>query len=581
MKALESFGIKIRSPRVGENTATCPKCSHERRKKNNPCLSVKIEPEGGATWNCNHCGWTGGMAAENNTFQKKPVRKIYRRPTPVANPERPQTLVSWLRNRGISDETASALGIYRTDHFFPQTGLKTPCVAFPYFWNGTLYNVKYRDKDKNFAQEKDAEPTLFNADALDNTNEIIWAEGEMDVAAFYEIGMKNAVSLPTGSPSNENDHGDRRYVAMETHADALEKIEKFYIATDCDEKGDLLAEELARRLGREKCWRVRFPTLNDVSSKDANECLVDHGRDVLTEQIKFAEEWPIDGLYSVSTYAQNVLDLYHGVGPRPYSVMNESFDKCLRVIPGQFVVVTGIPNHGKSRFVDQVAIWTAEHHDWKWVIFSPETEEAQHISDLCELRARYPFFDGINGRMTENDLNMALRWLEQYFQFITVKEHTPSIDWILERAKASVLRFGSNNIVIDPYNEIEAGRGRDQTETEFVSQLISKLKRFAKNHGVTVWMVAHPTKIQVSSDTGKERIPTLYDISGSAHWRNKADAGVVVYRDYENNETIIQSQKIRRQPICGTPSSIKYTFLPSERWFAELPNTYQAYVPGR
>ena len=31
------------------------------------------------------------------------------------------------------------------------------------------------------------------------------------------------------------------------------------IATDNDAPGDALAEELARRLGRERCWRVRWP----------------------------------------------------------------------------------------------------------------------------------------------------------------------------------------------------------------------------------------------------------------------------------------------------------------------------------
>ena len=34
---------------------------------------------------------------------------------------------------------------------------------------------------------------------------------------------------------------------------------RIVIATDNDAPGDALAEELARRLGRERCWRVRWP----------------------------------------------------------------------------------------------------------------------------------------------------------------------------------------------------------------------------------------------------------------------------------------------------------------------------------
>ncbi len=102
-----------------------------------------------------------------------------------------------------------------------------------------------------------------------------------------------------------------------------------------------------------------------------------------------------------------------------------------------------------------------------------------------------------------------------------------SVVRFLERAKAAVLRKGINGLIVDPYNELEAGRPQGMTETEFVSQLISKCKRFAKVHGVTVFMVAHPTKISNPAG-GKEPVPGLYDISGSAHWRNKADAGLVV-----------------------------------------------------
>src|SRR5690606_12767511 len=124
------------------------------------------------------------------------------------------------------------------------------------------------------------------------------------------------------------------------------------------------------------------------------------------------------------------------------------------------------------------------------------------------------------------------------------------------------------------YNELEAGRSPHQTETEFVSQLISKCKRFAKMHEVTVFMVAHPTKI-ANPTGGKEPMPGLYDIAGSAHWRNKADAGIVVYRDYEERCTYVISRKIRRQPICGAPGMVKFWFMGASRRFDPQLGSYQ------
>ena len=74
--------------------------------------------------------------------------------------------------------------------------------------------------------------------------------------------------------------------------------------------------------------------------------------------------------------------------------------------------------------------------------------------------------------------------------------------------------------LLDPYNEIEASRPPQMSETEFVSQLISKCKRFGRTHDCVVWMVVHPTKLNSQGET-KEPMTGMYDMAGSAYWRNK------------------------------------------------------------
>ncbi|KAJ0083192.1 hypothetical protein Patl1_11533 [Pistacia atlantica] len=47
------------------------------------------------------------------------------------------------------------------------------------------------------------------------------------------------------------------------------------LATDGDLPGQALAEELARRLGKERCWRVKWPKSYEVNHfKDANEAVI-------------------------------------------------------------------------------------------------------------------------------------------------------------------------------------------------------------------------------------------------------------------------------------------------------------------
>ncbi len=116
---------------------------------------------------------------------------------------------------------------------------------------------------------------------------------------------------------------------------------------------------------------------------------------------------------------------------------------------------------------------------------------------------------------------------------------------MLERARVAVARYGIRGLVIDPYNELEHRRPKNVTETEYVSLLLSKVKRFAQRNGVHVWFVAHPAKMY--AEPGKTlTAPGLYDISGSANWANKAFIGLSVHRpEPKMNETEIHVRKVR------------------------------------
>lgn len=233
-----------------------------------------------------------------------------------------------------------------------------------------------------------------------------------------------------------------------------------------------------------------------------------------------------------------------------------------------------IPNHGKSRWLAQVSWQTLKARGERWAIFSPETGGANSITELAEIAAGLPFHDGPNVRMSEQELHGALAELRENYVFISAKDHTPTLDWILQRARAAVLRSGIRHLIIDPHNEVEASRPDKLSETEFISQFISKCKRFAQHHDVTVWIVVHPTKLRAAPGETKEPVPSLYDLAGSAHWRNKADAALVVYRDYERQTTTVFAKKIRFQPRCGEPGSVTFEFVGYTRRFTVHAKSY-------
>ena len=62
------------------------------------------------------------------------------------------------------------------------------------------------------------------------------------------------------------------------------------------------------------------------------------------------------------------------------------------------------------------------------------------------------------------------------------------------------MRYGVKCLVLDPWNYFEQARKSNQTETEYVSEVLSKLRSFAQRNGVHVWLVAHPSKMLRDKD---------------------------------------------------------------------------------
>lgn len=556
-------GIRVPRDHDGNYKVLCPQCSHTRRNKRDPCLSVTIEGAAGV-YNCHHCGWSGSTGQKQDR-DYRPAKR--RKPNPIRPAFRPDpttltvNALRWFRERGISHETLIQNKITCVKTVMPGLEKSVWTIAFPYFRDGQLVNVKYRGPAKQFRQERGAEKVFYGLDGLDpDAHEvdeqptIVIVEGEMDKLACDEAKIVNVVSVPDGAPQRAQDDGppppdeDTAFAYIWNCQDVLDRFLKIVIATDTDGPGEALAEELARRIGKERCWRARWPSGDDAPCKDANEVLTVHGPDTLRTCVEEAEPWPISGIYTPDAYRPDVLRLYQeGLG-QGLSTGFLELDPFYRIRPGDVTVITGIPGAGKSEFVDALTMNMAYDHGWKIAMCSFENPPDQHLAKLAEKFMNMPFFDGPNERMSKEQLVGALDWIERQFVFLRAGDEAPSFDWILGRARASVIRHGIRGLVIDPYNEIEHHRPKTMTETEYVGQILGKLNRFAENHGVHVWFVAHPQKLR-RDPSGKYPIPSLYEISGSSNFANKATVGIVIHRNANSNEVEIHIKKVRFKAI--------------------------------
>jgi twinkle protein len=505
----------------------CPFCSPERKKSKLKEMALSRKPDGAVVYYCHHCLASGSVQPKKEEIQLSavPAKEIVSNKLQAHHYE-------WLQQRGISQQTADRMRLFAADKYFGRLNKSCDAIGFPYYRDGALVAAKYRSfPEKDFTQEAGGAHDFFGIDKVEKGKPIIIVEGEIDCLTLIEAGIDNAISVPTGAPIKVADgkvlpSEDKKFSYVWNARDILESAPYIVLATDQDSPGQALAEELARRIGKEKCRVARF------KHKDLNEAFLDNDptrtpKERLEEIINAAAPYPISGLSQADTYEERLNDLYNRGTGKGFSTGYPSVDEVYTIAPAQLTVVTGYPSSGKSNFIDQVMVNLAKNDDWKFAVCSFENQPDIHISRLMEIYTKKRFFDG-KERMTQAEKDEAFKWVNDHFLFIDTNGEEPStLESILDRARAAVKRMGVRGLVIDPYNYIELDKA-NSTETEAISNMLTRVQKFCKAHDVHTWFIAHPSKINRSGV--EQPRPDGMSISGSMAWWAKTDCGITVHR---------------------------------------------------
>ena len=360
-------------------------------------------------------------------------------------------------------------------------------------------------------------------------NDLITVSGNCDALSFVEAGIDNVISVPNGANKN-----------LEWLDDFMEWFDDkktIYIAVDNDEKGVMLKEELIRRFGPERCMVVNWSD----GCKDANDQLRKYGKQSLRQCVDAAQDVKVGGIYYLEDYEKNLDMLYHRGAPKGCTVGWPNFDDLISFTTKRIMIVTGIPSHGKSAVMIEIAIRLNLRYGWKAAFFSPESMPMEsHAQELIQVLVGKSFNPNFL-HMSESEYQMGKDYVRKNF-FHIMPEDNQTIATILEKAQFLVRRRGIKMLVIDPYSSIDSDFG-NQSETNYIRAMLEALRNFAIRNDLLVCLVAHPTKIRKDKD--HDGIPTMYDVSGSAHFLNKTDYGIVVYRDFDNDYTLIKVEKVK------------------------------------
>lgn len=527
-RMLEDLGIDLRHKQAGHIKTTCPQCSEGRGKnKKDPCLSVDID-EG--LYNCHHCGWSGRV------FEK--TKKEYVKP-PARLEKLGKKALDWFENtRMISNNTLLRLGITESVEFMPQLNKEVTTICFNYYRGEELVNIKFRSADKAFKLAKDAELIFYNLNALQGEDTAVIVEGEIDCLSLVDCGIYNVVSVPNGASK-----GNQKLEYLDNCWQYFTDIKKIILAVDDDEAGRALREELARRLGKDKCWQVEYPK----GCKDTNEVLCQYGPDDVKNMISNATEWPLEGIMMMEDMFDEVTDYWENGYPPGAKSHIPGFDDLLTFAAGQLTVVTGIPGHGKDEFLNWITTSLSTNEGWKWGVCAFEEEPPYTTTKLIEKfkGKSFAFRKNKDARLSQYEFDHGLYLVDQHFYFINIQQIDATMDGILKKAEELVKRKGIKGLIINPWNCLEHKVPFGYSETQYISEELTRLINFLQKFGLHGFLVAHPTKMQKNQKNKKYEVPTLYNISGSAHFFNKTHNGICVYRDMDTNMVEVFVQKVK------------------------------------
>ena len=526
----------------GAAQGTCPLCSHTRKPKNQKLQCASYDWERGLG-TCHNCDTTFQL----HTYQRKGTsEKVYTIPD-VTYKETGTKVEEWFKSRGITKQTLTDLRVGEGQEFMPQTGKQENTIQFNYYIGDQLINVKYRDGRKNFKLYKGAEKVFYNINSIVGYDTCVIVEGEMDVLALHEAGVKNVISVPNGATLNRNNLD-----YLDNCIDYFDDKNKIIIAVDADEPGQMLQRELVRRLGAEVCYIIDFN-----GNKDANDYLLEHGAEALRDAVNKARPVPLENVSTLKDIEDELKDFVRNGFKPGFQIGLKNFDSIFSTYTGQFITVTGVPSSGKSDFVDQMVVGYNQLYGWKTAYASPENQPVYlHAHKLMRKHWQdMPRVDDIDGNKWDKVSNHVN---DNYF-FIDMDKY--NLEAVLRKGAELVKRKGIKCLVLDPFNKIRDVDAKSDDVNRYTMDYLAKIEAFCKKYDVLTFIVAHPTKMYKGQD-GKMEEPTMYNIKGGGEWYDASYHGLLVHRDYEAKTTKVKVLKVKFQNLGENGAESHFTWEP-------------------
>lgn len=415
-----------------------------------------------------------------------------------------------------------------------KVGEQGDTIVFPFLLpDGELAMAKSRkavDGAKPKTMATDCEPILFGWQAIPaSSREIVICEGEIDALSWAAYGWP-AASVPYGGGKGEKQKW------IECDFERMERFERIYLALDMDKQGEEAAAEIAARLGRHRCYRVKMPL------KDGNACLMEGiAKAVMDEAVRTAISLDPEGLRKPTDFTDDVIQLFwpadgSHVGYRtPYGKLGNK----LLFRPAEVTLWSGASGAGKSQILSDCAV------DWikqgsRICISSLEMKAPSTLKRMCKQVV------GVD-RPTPEYISGSLVWMSQGLLLYDVIGKA-SVDALIDVFGYARAKYGCDQFIIDSLMRLGIASDDHVGQEKAVFRMVD----WSVSSNIHLHVVAHARKGGAQAGAPEtEDIKGAMEIGANAFnivtvWRNRSLEDEI--RKLEMQNLIDQAEKLKETP---------------------------------
>ena len=463
----------------------------------------------------------------------------------------------------------------------PHGCIPVPAIAYCNYLDGKIINVKFRsvvlnpitgEWSKDFAQESPTKPCApYGIDSINPIRpdagpirQLIITEGEKDRLTLMSCGFPYVLSIANGAQTNIAE-------SHEAFEEWIAQVEEIVICGDTDRPGRTMVKALLN------AYTARAKVVHlSGNRKDISDVYADFGASEVRRIIQEAEDVAAQDIYDLHQHEPDILEVMMGIYDKGYDVgMGMKTDRIFHpTSDGGLIILTGIPNSGKTDFLNCMMAHLMFQRQKRIAFFSFEKPiKAKHVREIARVALGVEDTASMDHTMKESEArevnSQIINYMTEHMVDFDTKTRLPDSDYIIAMAERDMRKHGLDFLVIDPYVFIDMTEGGSRaTETEKVRLMLTKLQAWSRTRHVWTIVVAHP---RIQYKDGHESFPPLdiYSIAGSAQWANLADFLFTVRRMNKPEEgksyTIVEMLKVRDQEFCQ-PGKVLYVRQPCGRY---------------